>query len=185
MPLFTLAALSTGTWSLLGLIGAFTLLGLAALMREPRTAPQQDEATRYTFGLGLNPRLVALPEARDIPATHDPLGDKGLRSLASDAGAKTGFTTGRYRLPDGQRRPYELSEDLPDGIEAIELLHEDLTVWLDRDGTLTASRPLEDEQRRQLEALLEDVETHGDLRADRREWDAASHTARDANRHRV
>lgn len=174
-------AVSTGTWITLGIIGALLVLGLIALAASGSEPRGVDTEVVYVFGLSKYPRLVPLPQARDLPATLDPLEGQGLRDLASDAGAKSGFETDRYELPDGRKRPYELSEDLPDGIQAIELTRDGLRVRIDRDGEVRANRSLDEEERIELEDLLLDVVGEADARADRRTWAPPAHTPEEAN----
>lgn len=180
-----LLALGTGTWVMLGLIGALLLVGVLAVASTETETPGEGSDTRYVFGLGKHPRLVPLPQIRDLPATPEDLGGAGLRKLASKADAKTSYRPVEYRLPDGRERPYELSEDLPEGTEEIRLQREDLIVRIDSEGLLTASRPLRQEERTELEEVLLEVVGEAELRADRREWDAPSHTAEAANARRA
>lgn len=181
----TVLAVTTGQWVMLGLLAAFGLVGLVALARTPNPEATVRGGARYVFSLGKHPRLVHVHGNRDLPATPQPLEGKGLRSLAADAGAKSRFTTQRYRLPDGRTAPYELSEDLPSGITEIELRHEDAHVWVDSDGLLTASRRLTDAELRDLEGLLQGVLGESAVRADRRTWSPPEHTPGEANRQRA
>lgn len=185
LPTVVLAA-GTGAWITLALIGGFAIVGLYALARTKTPPAYRQGGVRYVFGLGKHPRLTQLPGNRDIPATPEPLGGRGLRSLAADAGAKSRFKTQRYRLPDGRMAPYELSEDLPEDITEIELVHEDTRVWIDADGELVASRRLTQAEREDLETLLQGVQGDSAVRADRRTWSpTATHSAEAANRERA
>lgn len=181
----TVLAVTSGAWLTLGLIAAFGLVGLIALLRTPDVKARAHAGVRYVFGLGKHPRLVHVPGNRDVPATPEPLGGKGLRSLAADAGAKSRFTTERYRLEDGRTAPYELSEDIPETITEIELAHEDARVWIGRDGELDASRRLTEAELSDLEVLLQGVQGESAVRADRRTWSPGAHSAADANRERA
>lgn len=179
LPL-ALLQLGTGTLAMLGLMGLFALIGLVALARSQPPEPSRHEGVHYVYGLGKHPRLLIVPGNREIPATMQPLGGKGLRRLAADADTKSRFTVDRYKLPDGRRAPYKLSEDLPEGIQAVEFVLEDVRVWVNRDGELSASRTLTEDERMELENLMED---HVDWppRADRRTWSPPQHTPKDAN----
>lgn len=184
MPL-TVLAVSTGTWAMLAIVGVLLLVGLIAVARTEETPREDETVTVYVFGLGKHPRLVRLPEARDLPATPEPLEGDGLRALANDAVSKTSFRTTEYRLQDGRTRPFELSEDLPRSITEIELARGELTVRVDRDGRIEASRPLEPGEREALEELFVDIVGEAQARADRRTWDTTTHSAREANTRRV
>ncbi len=179
-------AVGTGTWAMLGILALFTVVGGIALAttNPPRGIDEEHQGIRYVFGLGKHPRLHHVPGDRDIPATPRPLGGPGLKDVAADASTRTRFTVDRYRLPDGRTAPYDLSEDLPDDIRAVELVLGEARVWIDNDGLISASRPLTEDELAQLETLLEDqVSSH--LRADRRTWSPPQHTAQEANRARV
>lgn len=179
-------ALTTGTAVTLGILALFALIGLIAIARTdpPEGIDEDFQAARYVFGLGKNPRLRRVPGDRDVPATPKPLGGPGLKDLAADASTRTRFTVNRYRLPDGRTAPYDLSEDLPQDIRAVEFEMEDVRVWIDNDGEVSASRALDQEELEELETLLEDqVATHP--RADRRNWSPPQHSPGDANRARV
>lgn len=174
----------TGTWALVGLLAAFALIGLVALLRSGPPKASTHQGIHYVYGLGKHPRLHIVPGQREIPATMEPLGGDGLRRLAADADAKTRFTVDRYKLPDGRRAPYKLSEDIPQGIQSVEFTLEDVHVWINRDGELSASRVLNEDERIELETLLED---HVDWppRADRRTWSPPQHSPKEANRQRA
>jgi hypothetical protein len=178
-------ATGTGVWITLGLIGAFAVVGLAALARTRAPRQDTDDRVRYVFGLGKHPRLLELPDARDLPATPEPLGGDGLRDLAADADSKTAFTVTRYRLPDGRTAPYELSDGLPDDITEVELELEDVRVVVDDEGEIAASRRLTGDELEELGGLL-DAQFEGEPpRADRRTWSPPDHEPEDANAHRV
>ncbi|PSG96526.1 hypothetical protein BRD56_10165 [Thermoplasmatales archaeon SW_10_69_26] len=163
-------ALTMGTWTMLGLLGVFALVGLVALTSKGHDpAASHGERRRYVFGLGKYPRLHALPELRDLPATVEPLGPEGLRKLGKKADATTGLTTTKYRIPEG-RRPWQLSADIPDTVEAIEIEREGGRLWFTADGHLTAEPPLTEDELDTVGDLLYDVEDRPDLRADRRTW---------------
>lgn len=181
-----LLALGTGTIVMLSGLALFALVGLIAITATdpPEGIDDDFEGVRYVFGLGKHPRLRRVPGDRDVPATPRPLGGPGLKDLAADAKNRTRFTVNRYRLPDGRTAPYDLSEDLPEDIRAIELVLEDARVWIDNDGDLSASRALDAAELDELEALLEDqVATHP--RADRRNWSPPQHSPGEANQARV
>lgn len=181
----TVVALTLGTRLMLALLGAFALVGLYALARTRAPLMAPEEGVRYVFGLGKNPKLRHVPGNRDVPATPEPLGGEGLKSLAADADAASSYDVARYRMRDGRTAPYELSGDIPDDIRAIELTRGEARVIVDDDGQITASRRLDEEELEDLETLFTDLWEEEPPRADRRTWSPPEHDPEDANVHRV
>lgn len=169
---------------MLGILALFALIGVIALARSGTTQPSKHEGVHYVYGLGKFPRLVMVPGLREIPATMEPLGGDGLRRLASDADSKSRFAVDRYKLPDGRRAPYKLSEDLPEGIQSVEFTLDDVRVWINQDGEVSASRELTEDERLELENLLQD-HVPSPPRADRRTWAPPQHSPKEANRQRA
>jgi len=164
-------ALSTGAGTMLGLIGALTVIGLFALATSKGEEATHGERARYVFGVGKFPELRRLPQIRDIPATPDPLEAEGLRKLGKKADSQAGLTTTRYGLPEDISRPWELSDDIPDSVEAIEIERESGgKAWFTAEGHLTTEPPLTEAERETFSQLLYDLEDRPDLRADRRTW---------------
>lgn len=178
--------LSTGAWTAIGVLVAFTVVGLAALAGTS-TEPREDEGmTRYVFGLGKIPRLRELPENRNLPATPKPLEAAGLRTVGKKADSVTGFTTSRYSLISGIRRPWELSDDLPDTVETIEIDREGGGhIWVSADGDVAARPKLTEEETEGLEEVLREVIDPPELRADRRTWAFSAESPEAVNAERV
>lgn len=179
-------ALTTGATIALSLIGGFTLLGLIALGLTHVEHDEEAEVVGYIFGLGKIPRLRVLPEKRNVPATPEPLGSDGLRKVGKNADGTTGFSTERYRLSSGIRRPWKLSADIPDDLEAIEITREaGGKVWVTAQGHLSAAPALDEEETEALEEVLGDVIDPHALRADRRTWSHSTESAEAVNAKRV
>lgn len=180
-------AISTGTWTMLGLIAGFAILGLIALgLNESESDDETGEAVRYIFGLGKIPRLRKLPENRDIPATPEDLGPSGLRSIGKTADSTAGLDTSRYRLASGIRRPWDLSGDIPDTVEAIEIEREGGgRIWITVEGHVTAQPALDEAETEALEDILGDELDRHELRADRRTWSHSTESAEAVNAKRV
>lgn len=178
--------LSTGAWTTLGLFAVFTVVGLAALLGTSSQPPEDEGMTRYVFGLGKIPHLHELPENRNLPATPDPLEAEGLRKVGKKADSVSGFTTSRYRLASGIRRPWELSDDIPDTVAVIEIDREGGGhIWVSDDGDVAASPPLSVEETEQLEEVLREVIDPPELRADRRTWAFSAESPEAINAERV
>lgn len=181
----TVLAVTMGTWLMLALLGAFALVGFFALARTQAPLQTPETGVRYVFGLGKHPKLRNVPGNRDVPATPEPLGGQGLKSLAADADASSSYEVTRYRMGDGRTAPYELSGDIPTDITAIELTRGEARVTVDDDGEIAASRRLDEEELDELEALFTDLWDEVPPRADRRTWSPPEHDPEDANVRRV
>ncbi len=179
--------LTTGEWTAIGVLVALTAFGLLALVGSSKTErPERREAARYIFGLGKFPRLLRLPELRDVPATPDELTADELQRLAKNADAMPGLSTRRYQLEAGVRRPWELSVDIPETLEAIEILREEGgTVWVTDEGHIEARPPLSEAETEQFEALFADLLEEHELRADRRTWAHSAKSPEAINAERV
>lgn len=177
-------ALATGAWITLGLLVAFTVIGLGTLAASSGEAARQVDRKRYVFGLGKFPELRELPQIRDIPATPDPLGAEGLRKLGKKADAEAGLQTTRYRIGEGNR-PWELSADIPDDVEAIEIQRGKGFAWVTAEGHLTAEPPLTEDEQELFGDLLGELEDRHELRADRRTWAHSADSPEAINARRV
>lgn len=178
--------LSTGAWTAIGLLVAFTVIGLLALAGTSTDHEEDAEATRYIFGLGKIPHLRVLPENRNIPATPEPLGPDGLRTVGKKADAADGFKTKRYRLSSGIRRPWDLSSDIPDSVEAIEIERDEGGhIWITAEGDVVARPALSVDETAQLEDVLHTVLDAPELRADRRTWAFSAESPEAINAKRV
>jgi hypothetical protein len=178
-------ALATGGWITLGLLAAFAVVGLLALLASSGEVDRHGERARYVFGVGKFPELRRLPEIRDIPATPDPLGAEELRKLGKKADSIDGLQTTRYRLEEGVSRPWELSADLPDSVVAIEIEREHGHAWVTREGHLTTEPPLTTEEEEVFGDLLSEIEDRHELRADRRTWAHSAESPEAVNARRV
>lgn len=178
-------ALATGGWITIGLLLAFTVVGLLALLASSGEEAHHAERARYVFGVGKFPELRELPQIRDIPATPDPLGAEGLRKLGKKADAKAGLQTVRYQLPEGGR-PWELSADIPDTVTAIEIEREEGGLaWVTAEGHLTTEPPLTEAEQEVFGDLLAELEDRAELRADRRTWAHSAESPEAINTKRV
>lgn len=179
--------LTMGGWTALGLLVAVTLVGLLAMAASSREEKAHTvKAAGYIFGLGKHPRLLRLPELKAIPATPDDIGPDGLRRLGKKADATAGLATSRYELAAGTRRPWELSADIPDSVQAIEIEREaGGTVWVTREGKITALPALREDEIASIEALFTDLLADHRLRADRRTWAHSADSPEAINARRV
>jgi hypothetical protein len=176
MPFDIVIAAGTGTWTALGVLGGFTLVGLTALGLTKGSTTTPTRSTRYVMGVGKHPRLVELPENRDIPATNVRLGSEGVKQLASKSSKTDAFTPDVYERADRTRSPYELSDDLPDDTRKIVFDREEGTLTVDDNGDVIAAPKLTTDERHALEEMIFEVLDEGQARADLRTW---SHTTED------
>lgn len=180
-------ALTTGAWAALVVLVGFTVVALLAVSTtKAESETSSGETAGYIFGLGKIPRLRRLPERRDVPATPKPLEPEGLRTLGKKLDASTRFDTDRYRMASGVRRPWELSDDVPDSIEALEVQRSSGGVVLfTREGHIMAQPPLSDDEIEELEDIVRDVMDRPGLRADRRTWAESAESPEAINAKRV